>query len=167
MSESTKKLLKDILEIFFSAIIISVILLKFFFISCEVEGTSMVPTLHPEDRGISFVITKNIGVNRFDSVVIDIESKLLVKRVIGMPNETIEYKNNVLYIDGVTYDEPYLKDVTTDDFKFELKDNEYYCLGDNRVVSKDSRFYGPFNYEDFKASHLLVLFPFSNFGFVK
>lgn len=167
MSDSAKRLIKDILEVVCSALIISFILLKFFFISVEVDGSSMVPTLHPSDKGISFVITKNIGVKRFETVVVDVESKLLVKRIIGMPNETIEYKDNVLYIDGEVYEEPYLKDVLTDDFKVELKNDEYYCLGDNREVSKDSRFYGPFNYEDFKASHVLVLLPFENFGFVK
>ena len=167
MNSKIKKVIKDILEIVFSAVIISVILLKFFFISVEVEGTSMSPVLYPEDKGISFVITKNIGVNRFDTVVVDIGNKLLVKRVIGMPNDTIEYKNNVLYINGNKQEEDFLQDTITDDFKVELQNDEYYCLGDNRKVSKDSRFYGAFRYEDFKATHVLVLYPFKNFGFVK
>ena len=162
-----KKVIKDILEVVFSALIISFILMHFFFISVEVEGTSMVPTLHKNDKGISFVITKNIGVNRFDIVVVDVENKLLVKRVIGMPNEEVEYKDNVLYINGNKYEEDYIKDAVTEDFKVKLSNNEYYCLGDNRDVSKDSRYYGPFNYEDFKASHVLVLFPFEDFGFKK
>lgn len=162
-----KKVIKDILEVVFSALIISFILMHFFFISVEVDGTSMMPTLHENDKGISFVITKNIGVNRFDIVVVDVEDKLLVKRVIGMPNEEVEYKDNVLYINGNKYEEDYIKDAVTEDFKVKLSNNEYYCLGDNRDVSKDSRYYGPFNYEDFKASHVLVLFPFEDFGFKK
>ena len=84
-----------------------------------------------------------------------------------MPNEEVEYKDNVLYINGNKYEEDYIKDAVTEDFKVKLSNNEYYCLGDNRDVSKDSRYYGPFNYEDFKASHVLVLFPFEDFGFKK
>lgn len=166
MESKIKKLIFDILEVVILAMIISFLLIKFVFISVEVEGTSMVPTLSDRDRGISFVITKNISVNRFDIVVVDV-GKLIVKRVIGMPNETIEYKDNTLYIDGVKYDEPYLKDVKTGDFKVKLNSDEYYCLGDNREVSKDSRVYGPFTIEDFKATHVLVITPFSNFGFKK
>ena len=161
------ELLFEVVKIVGLSFIFVFIITKFLLFPCSVDGSSMYPTLEDKEVGYSLVVTKLIGINRFDIVVIDQGEKLLVKRVIALPGETIEYKNNVLYIDDVEYEEPYLSDVTTEDFKVELNNNEYYCLGDNRNVSKDSRFYGPFNYEDFKASHLLVLFPFSNFRFVK
>lgn len=160
--------IKDILEVVIGVAIISFILLKFILIPCEVHGTSMYPTLMDMDKGYSFIITKNFGIDRFDICVIkpkNVETeKLIVKRIIGMPNETIEYKNNVLYIDGESYKEEYLSDVVTEDLKIVLKDDEYYCLGDNRPVSKDSRYYGPFSSKEIVATNLFVFYPFSNFG---
>ena len=165
-----KSFLKETIETLLISGVILFILLKFFIYPCRVDGTSMYPTLHDNDIGHSFIITKNIGVNRFDICVIKLNDeygKKIVKRVIGMPNETIEYKDNVLYIDGVKYEEDYLKDVTTNDFSVKLNDDEYFCLGDNRNNSKDSRYYGAFSKDMIISTHVLVLYPFNNFGVKK
>lgn len=164
-----RSLLRDILEIVISVTIITFILLKFIIMPCEVDGTSMYPTLHDEDRCYSFIVTRTFGIDRFDICVIstqrDDKERLLVKRVIGMPGETVEYKDNKLYINGEYIQESFLSDsVITSDFKVTLADDEYYCLGDNREVSKDSRYYGPFKGEQIKATNIFVLYPFSNFG---
>ena len=159
------ELLIEIIKIVTISFILVFLITKFLLFPCSVDGSSMYPTLENKDVGYSLVITKLIGVNRFDIVVVDQGEKLLVKRVIGLPNETIEYKDNVLYIDGTKYEEPYLSDVTTDDFKVELNEDEYYCLGDNRNVSLDSRYYGPFKIKQFKSTHMIVLYPFDNFGY--
>lgn len=159
-----KRILKEIIQIVVPVIVLTFILLNFVLLPVKVQGDSMFPTLVDDEFGYSFIITRNLGINRFDIVVIEVEDKLLVKRVIGMPNETIEYINNELYIDGEYYEEDFLDKVTTEDFSFSLGEDEYYCLGDNRNVSKDSRFYGPFKKEDIKASKIFVIFPFNNFG---
>ena len=136
---------------------------------CVVEGTSMYPLLHDNDYGYSFIISRNLGINRFDIAVIKVSDglneKLLVKRVIGLPNEKVTYKNNKLYINDEYIEETFLNDdVNTNDFEVVLKDNEYYCLGDNRSVSRDSRSYGPFMKENIVSTHLFILYPFNNFG---
>lgn len=159
-----KRILKEIIQIVVPVIVLTFILLNFVLLPVKVQGDSMFPTLVDDEFGYSFIITRNLGINRFDIVVIEVEDKLLVKRVIGMPNETIEYINNELYIDGEYYEEDFLDKVTTEDFSFSLGEDEYYCLGDNRNVSKDSRFYGPFKKEDIKSSKIFVIFPFNNFG---
>lgn len=162
---------KDIFDVLLGVAIISFILLKFIVLPCEVKGTSMVPTLQDKDKGYSFIISRKLGIDRFDICVIKPkntnEEKLLVKRIIGMPNETIEYKNNVLYIDGNRCIEDYLSNVLTEDFKVTLNEDEYYCLGDNRPVSKDSRYYGPFSKEEIVATNLFIFYPFSDFGVKK
>lgn len=164
-----KSFLKDTLDVILSSAIIVFILLNFFIFPCRVDGASMDPTLKTDQKGYSFVITKLIGLNRFDICVINVEesNKKIVKRIIGMPSETIEYIDNKLYINGEYYEEPFLSDVVTNDFKVTLKDDEYYCLGDNRNISKDSRYYGPFHKKDFKATHMLVVSPLKEFGFRK
>lgn len=165
-----KSLLIDILEVILSVAVISFILLKFVVLPCEVHGRSMYPTLQEGERTYSFVITRNLGIKRFDICVVEVNpdednEKLLVKRVIGMPNETVEYKDNVLYINGEKMDEDFLQmEVHTQDLKVTLGDDEYYCLGDNRDISKDSRYYGPFKGSDIKATKMFVLYPFDKFG---
>ena len=161
----------DLLLFFLKALILVAVLINFVFIPCVVNGSSMVPTYREGEYGYSFILTRKLGISRFDTAVIRVDSastdKLLVKRVIGLPGETIEYKDNMLYVNGIYTEEPFLTDVTTTDLKVTLQENEYYCLGDNRNVSRDSRFYGPFDSNQIVSTHLLVLYPFANFGFNK
>ena len=164
-----KSILIDIIQTLLTSLVLVFILLKFFIMPCVVDGTSMHPKLHSEDFGYSFIITRNLGINRFDIAVIKVtsnsEEKLLVKRVIGLPNEKVTYKNNKLYINDVLLEEDFLgSDVFTNDFEMILADNEYCCLGDNRSVSRDSRYYGAFNKDNIVSTHLLVIYPFSDFG---
>ena len=169
MMENKGSFIKEIVWFFTKALIIVIILVNFVLMPCVVNGTSMFPTYKQGDFGYSFIISKTLGINRFDTVVIKVNNdnneKLLVKRVIGMPNETIEYKDNKLYINGEYIEESFLKDTNTQDFKEKLGDNEYFCMGDNRSVSRDSRFYGAFNIKQIRSTHLLIIYPFSDFGF--
>ena len=166
-----KSVFKDLFKNLVAAIIIVYLLVNFIVMPCVVDGSSMYDTLKNNDFGYSFIISRKISINRFDIVVIRLgeedSSRLLVKRVIGMPNETIEYKDNKLYINGEYMEENFLNDVFTADFKETLGEDEYFCLGDNRPVSRDSRFYGAFSDSQIVATHLLVLYPFADFGFKK
>lgn len=161
--------IKDILSTLLIAFTLSFLIVKFILYPCIVDGRSMEPTLQDKDYGFSFIIKKNIDIKRFDICVLNVnnDDKLIVKRVIGLPFDTIEYKDNKLYINGEYYEEKYLGEVTTDDFSYSLKENEYFCLGDNRDISKDSRYYGPFAKEDFRSTGMLVIYPFKDFGVKK
>ena len=166
----------------------------------RVDGHSMDPTL--ADSEYLLVINK-LPIDRFDIVVASEtengKTKEIVKRVIGLPGETIEYKNDVLYINGKETDEPYLKEyiqkfkedklqstysgkgfeengelfrqmaqiaeafnVDKDGsatFTKKLLDDEYLLLGDDRIVSKDSRQVGAFKKDQIKGEAVLRLWP--------
>ena len=150
---------------------------NFLFRPVVVEGLSMYPTLHNEDVGISNIVgLKLSGVERFDIVVIERYSNadLIVKRVIGLPNEKIEYIDDKLYINGKYIEEKFLINEYVDeykangnnftgDFEVQLGEDEYYCLGDNRPRSSDSRVIGPVNLSQIISKSVYILYPFSNF----
>ena len=106
-----------------------------------VQGQSMEPTYH--EGNVRLALRQPI-IDRYDAVCIRTNDRILIKRVIGLPGETVEYKDNMLYIDGQAIVDNYNHGKTSD-FYVELGDDEYWCLGDNREHSMDSRVYGAFN----------------------
>ena len=145
----------------------------------RVQGNSMYPTLHDNAVGFSNVLLYRLqGVDRFDVVVLYLEEKdeFLVKRIVGLPGETVEYKADQLYIDGEPVEEDFLDpdyvagqksqfEYFTGDFgPVTLGEDEYYALGDNRPYSSDSRYYGPFKKEQIRTKDAVILFPFSQIG---
>jgi signal peptidase I len=148
-------------------IIVAVLLIRTFLVTpAIVSGASMDNTL---EDGQLVIINKLIyrisDIKRFDIVVVNNISgnDKIIKRVIGLPNEKIEYKDNKLYINDelieVNFD---YKD--TDDFTYTTEEGEYFVLGDNRPVSKDSRSIGPFTQDKFVGRVKYRIFPFSKFG---
>lgn len=114
----------------------------------SISGNSMYPTL--KDKQVVRV-SKIKEINRFDIVIAKKhDNYLIVKRVIGLPDERVEYKDNHLYINEkpVTEDFIDLYSTKTEDFVYTLKDNEYFLLGDNREYSTDSREHGAFKKEE-------------------
>lgn len=105
----------------------------------KVEGVSMDPTYKSGD-----VCTYNTKkkIERFDVIVFEYKDKKQIKRVIGLPNENIEYKDNKLLINNQEVEEPSIYNHETSDLKDTVKDNCYYVLGDNRTMSLDSRMFG-------------------------
>lgn len=104
--------------------------------------------------------------SRFDIVVINEGKSRIIKRVIGLPKEDIEYKDNELYINGKKMDAPYGKGYTNDFVDYCAKD-EYFVLGDNREDSTDSRVLGCINKDDILGTTNFVIFPFTKWGKVK
>lgn len=166
------KRIKDIIE--YVVIIIAVLAFRQFLYSpIRVSGDSMVPTLNDGDVMILDKIGYKInGLNRFDIVVVDYKGEKIIKRVIGLPGDHIEYKNNKLYINGKYVEEKYSRKETSDFILELLGENtipkdKYLVLGDNRPISKDSRIIGLIDKKDIEGYTSLVLFPFSKFGNVE
>lgn len=130
-----------------------------------IHGPSMYPTLQDGEPFLSNVAAYLLfGVDRFDIVAVkDEESgEQWVKRVIALPMETIEVKNNQLYINHQVIEQVFLEGgVKTSDFgPITLKEGEYFVMGDNRENSLDSRKRGAFQRSDILGKYAYVYYPF-------
>lgn len=152
---------------YFSYVIIIILVLlfkKFVATPIKVNGSSMFGTLHDGDIMILNIIGYRFSpVERFDIVVIDDGDEYLIKRVIGLPGEVIEYKDNQLYVNGKRIKDNY-GSKKTEDFKIEVSKGRYFVLGDNRTNSRDSRYYGAFSKKKILGKTKLIIFPFNRFG---
>ncbi len=89
----------------------------------------------------------------------------LVKRVIGLPGETLQITNNKIFVNGQQLSEPYIKSaMDTPDFQIVLGANQYFVMGDNRNNSDDSRFHGPIGDGDIIGRAVRLVGPFGRFG---
>lgn len=183
--------------LFMTALILSWL---FVWVNVKVDGHSMDPTLAHNDR---LFVLKVTPIDRFDIVVAQEEDngqvKRIVKRVVGMPGDTISYDNDVLTINGIEVDEPYLADYLakfqedklqatysynklfqdlakssqaftatdngqTTDFTVTVPEGEYYLLGDDRIVSKDSRQVGTFTRDNIIGEVMFRFWPLNTIG---
>ena len=165
MNENIKRVIQEVVP--FIAIIAVVLFIKQFIVTpVQVSGDSMYSTLKDGDIMILNKLGYKIGgLRRFQIVVASNNGTLLIKRVIGLPNETIKFEDNVLYINGEEVDEPFLQDnVTTYNFETTTGDNCYFLMGDNRKVSLDSRELGCFDISKIQGTTSITIFPFTRFG---
>lgn len=142
-------------------------------------GPSMEPTLKSNDVFLLNKTAYKVGkVKRNDIIAfLYTDTKYLVKRVIGLPGEKIEYKDNVLYINDKPYKEKFLNsEVKTFDFSTKnikgcengiIPENSYLVLGDNRGNSKDSREIGVISKKDIIGKTTFRIWPLSSIGIIK
>lgn len=164
MSDSEKEILSYVI------IIIVVLLIKQFIVTpIRVNQSSMNNTLFDKDIMILDKISYRFkDIKRFDIVVIKRNKEYLIKRVIGLPGDMIEYKDNKLYVNNEIVKEDFLHK-QTDDYKLEkvIPDNYYFVVGDNRPNSLDSRVIGLISKDEILGCTNLVIFPFNHFGIKK
>lgn len=158
------------------AAFVAALLIKFFLFETFVIPTgSMTPTLGIGDRVLVNKLSYDLhDVNRGDLVVFERppaarrpgDDSDLIKRVIGLPGETIEARGGVVFVDGEDLPERYLPaSVTTPDFpRYELGEYEVFVMGDNRQASRDSRVFGPVEEKYLIGRAFLRLWPLSEIG---
>src|SRR4051812_10318710 len=166
------------------AVALAAVIRYFLFAPIVVDGLSMMPTLQHQDRMIVNKLSYNIGEpKRFDIIVFHApEQKDYIKRVIGLPGDRIEYKDDTLYVNGKAYEEPYLdeykKEVIdgplTESFTLTEKigqetvpDGELFVMGDNRRFSKDSRHIGTVPMEKILGKTSVIYWPLEDIRFTK
>ena len=160
------KIIKEILS--YVIIIVVVILIRTFIgTPVRVNGTSMVPTL--KEGEVLYLNKLNKSFDQEDIVVIDkkVEGSAIIKRIIGEPNDKIKCINGVIFINDEKYEDNFGSGETSDFDEITLGDDEYFVLGDNRIVSKDSRVLGPIKKKYIEGTTKIVLFLFSKIGKVK
>lgn len=175
MESSAKEFITEWVMPIVSAVIIAVLINKFLFFMALIPSTSMYPTLKKGDRIFVTKIYNTENLKRGDIVLFrsDELDNILVKRLIGLPGDTVEIKeNNDVYVNGEKLDEPYVKQPGGDERgygTYQVPDGCYFFLGDNRVDSYDSRFW---NVKYIPKSAIMgkahmILFPFDRFGMLR
>ena len=162
-----------LLAIFFG-IIIAFLCREFVVSPLVVKGASMMPTYENHDV---IIISKISDIDRFDHVVFKApyEDECYIKRVIGLPGDTVEMRDDILIINGIEYEEPYVNRNTdnpfqkriTENFTLEeltgerkVPENHLFVLGDNRLRSSDSRHYGLISMDAILGESKFRIYPF-------
>jgi signal peptidase I len=132
----------------------------------------MIPTFENADYLIIDEISYRLGdPKRLDVIIFRYPrnpSKFFIKRIIGLPGETIDINGNSVtitsteYKDGFKLEQPFVKNPGDDKLHVELKDDEYFVMGDNRRASSDSRYWGPVKKELVVGRAFLRLLPISH-----
>ena len=157
----------------FLSVVIAIVVILFLYQPVRVEGTSMMPTLVDEERIFINKFVYRFGladIGRGDMIVFWFPgdtSKSYIKRVIGVPGDTVEVKEGTVYINGAPLAESYVSPENRDYTSYPLKtleSDKYFVLGDHRNSSNDSRSWGmvPRSYIYGKA--VFVYWPLERLG---
>jgi signal peptidase I len=153
------------------ALSLAMVIIVFFYQPVKVEGTSMAPLISDQERiFINKFVYRFEPIERGDVVVfwypLD-RSKSYIKRVIGLPGETVEIRKGRVFVNGRQLDETYVPPQYADHANFgplRVPTNSYFVLGDHRASSNDSRIFGPVESSFIYGKAVFVYWPMSRFG---
>jgi len=158
------------------SVLIAVVLIVFIYQPVKVEGTSMMPTLSDQERIFINKFTYRLGLGsiaRGDMVVfwfpMDV-SKSYIKRVIGLPGDTVRIDHGTVIVNGQPLTENYVPKEYRDYQSMpetQLAPNQYFVLGDHRISSNDSRAWGTVPRQNIYGKAVFVYWPLDKMGRVR
>ena len=175
------------LAVIVGALVVALVIKTFLFQAFYIPSQSMEPTLHEGDRVLVNKLSYDLhDVNRGDIVVFEKPPGMtgtindLIKRVIALPNETLELRDGRIYIDGRLLEEPYLPDGTVtnpkrvmsgcvgepSDSRCVVPDETVLVMGDNRENSTDGRWFGPISVDSIVGRAFIKVYPLGDIGFL-
>jgi signal peptidase I len=164
--------LREVAETVIPAVVIALIINLFLAQATQVLGQSMEPNLHSTQRVVVEKVTYRVfhGPRRGDIVVLALpeQSEMLIKRVVGLPGESIEVRNGKVYIDGKPLDEPWTVNPGGGSYgPHTIPPLHVFVMGDNRGASNDSRNFGPVAIEHVVGHAWFSYWPLEYVGFVE
>ena len=165
----------DWVKIIVIALAVALIINFFVVINSSVPTGSMEPTIMTNSRMLGLRLTYLFEQPKQGDIIVfkypDDTAQIFVKRIIGVPGDVIEIKEGVTYVNGEALDEPYLKETpAAKDFgPYEVPEDSYFVMGDNRNNSRDSRYWHNtfVPRKDILGKALLCYWPVSNCGGIK
>ena len=183
LSEKQRSQMRAVWEWIFVVVIAigaAMLIRLFLFQQYYIDGPSMQTTLMPQDRVLVNKMSYKLhDIHRGDVIVFDrvtneVQHDDLIKRVLGLPGETLEIRSCIVYIDGIEVDEPYLNPEQTSQIEpsarcgshtdmapIEVPEDMVFVMGDNRVQSFDSRDFGPIDTDKVRGRAFVVIWPAS------
>ena len=170
----------SLMKLLIPSVVLVFILRGFILIPVPVDGSSMAKTLN---QGDMIVMEKFTSIKRFDVVVFKSpDGAIYIKRIIGLPGDAVRYENDQLYVNEQPIEESFLEKNIKKDHEvgpyttnFDLNDlitekvlpkDQYFVLGDNRRMSKDSRSFGAVESKYILGKAQFVYYPFSHMKFI-
>jgi signal peptidase I len=176
-----------------TALVIAVVIKTFLLQPFWIPSESMLPTIEVNDRVMVNKLAYRLGEPQRGDVVVFRDPRVeeteesipeavirsvleavgirtrgdedLIKRVVGLPGETIEVRGNHVMVNGSALDEPYLPEVfMPDEPPITVGEDEVFVMGDNRDASFDSRRFGPIHLDDLVGEAFVTIWPISHFG---
>lgn len=160
----------------FVSVVLAILVILFFYQPVKVEGTSMMPALIDQERIFinKFVYKMGIGdIKRGDMVVFWFPgdpTKSYIKRVIGLPGDTVEVDNGSVLVNGKSLEEPYVLEEYRDRQSysaFTVRQDEYFVLGDHRSSSNDSRSWGAVPRKYIYGKAVFIYWPIDKMGVLR
>jgi signal peptidase I len=167
--------IRELAETIIPAVVIAIFINLFLVQATQVLGQSMEPNLHTQQRVLVEKVTYRFlhAPQRGDIVVIDLDKEnksddMLIKRVIGLPGDTIEIRSGEVTIDGERLEEPWTTNLGGGSYGPTIIPPLYvFVMGDNRGASNDSRSFGPVHVDNLVGRAWFSYWPPENMGFIE
>ena len=171
IKETKKNFFFDWVIPIFIAIVLAICINKFLIFKVYIPSSSMVPTLNVDDRLLVTRVYNPEKLQRGDIVVFDSDelNETVIKRLIGLPGDTIKIDGTAVYVNGKKLDEPYVEYPLESYGTYKVPEGKYFFLGDNRANSNDSRFWkDPYiDADKIQGKAQVKIYPLSQIGFLK